>query len=270
MPQPSHPIITLTTDFGIKDWYVAAMKGVIFKICPDCIIIDVSHEVPKFNILAGAFLIYTAAISFPKDTIHVGVIDPGVGTQREPIVIKTNHGLFVGPNNGLFSLLLRFYKLLQCHVIENRSFMLDNVSFTFHGRDIFAPAAAHLARGRHIEDVGPALSKIKLLENISPVFSKDCISGIVLYIDSFGNVITNIHESDIKKLNLNYGDKILLEIADKKLSIPFYPTFAYVQQGDFIALIGGSGFLEVDANLTSASEKLKLKIGDAIKIRKLE
>lgn len=265
MKSTNKPIITLTTDFGLKDWYVGAMKGVIYDICPECIVVDITHNITKFNIQEAMYVLYSISRTYPTYVVHVCVVDPGVGTSRRAIGIKNECGIFIGPDNGVFSLVLRFNPNSKIYEIKNRSFMRSVVSYTFHGRDIFAPVAAHLSRGRRISDVGPEIDDIVKLDNIVyPKLKKNQIECTVLYVDTFGNIITNIHVSDLKPFNLEYGDKIQIVVKDELYVIPYYPAYGYVKQKELLALIGSSNFLEISANMYNANKILNLKLGDKL------
>jgi hypothetical protein len=257
------PIITLTTDFGLRDSYVAEMKAVIASLSPGTLIIDVSHEVEKFNIRMGAFILAQAAPFFPKETVHLAVVDPEVGGQRKPIVIQTKNGFFVGPDNGVLMLAAQFQEIQKVHEITNPKFTLKRISNTFHGRDIFAPVAAHLAK-KHIsvEEIGP-----KVLHPLNPGFAKvsrrgNTLHGEVLHVDGFGNVITNVTEKDLPKSapDLTVEVKTVSEVIELKLT----KTYANSPAGELIALIDSHGYLELAMNKGNAARGLKLNPGEKI------
>jgi len=193
-------IITLTTDFGLKDPYVAEMKATILCICPNATIVDVTHGIDKFNIRMGAYLLASVSPYLPEGTIHVAVVDPGVGTRRRSILIKTKHSYFIGPDNGLLILAARAQGIINIHKLTNPRFMLPSVSSTFHGRDVFAPAAAHLANGVDTTEFGPEIRDV-----VKPKFTKVMLRagelvGEVLHVDIFGNIITNINEREVERV----------------------------------------------------------------------
>jgi S-adenosylmethionine hydrolase len=258
----SSKIITLTTDFGLKDPYVAEMKAAILQICPEAILVDITHEIEKFNVRMGAFILSCAAGYFPKGTVHVAVVDPFVGTRRRPIMLETRRGFFVGPDNGVLLLAAERDGIENCREIANKSLMLPEISNTFNGRDIFAPVAAYLANGMEAKEIGPELSKI-----VKPVFTKvtkeeSGVSGEILHLDNFGNIITNITRAHISQLD--YNDWLEIRLARRKLKFKLRKTYGEVQRNEFLALIGSHGYLEIAVNQGSAAKKLMAKQGDKI------
>jgi len=248
MEIPSTPIITLTVDFS-SDLYRGQMKGVILSINEKVRIIDIGHHTRHYDILEGAFLIWQACCCFPPGSIHVGVIDPGVGTSRAGLAIKTDKFYFIGPDNGLFSLALKDQRIETIIQIDPSRF--EKVSSTFHGRDIFAPLAAHISLGKKIEDFGQRIDKIKELK-----LKKDSI----IYIDEFGNIITSIRKiSPLAK-------KVTIHYKDRKVRAKLTETFAGVKTGEFVVLRGSSGYLEIDKNKDSAARDLRAKVGETVKI----
>ena len=186
------PIITLTTDFGAQDWFAGAMKGSILSINPHAHIVDITHCVSPGDIRAGAFSLAASCRFFPEGTIHVAVVDPGVGGGRKAIAVRTPAQFFVGPDNGVLSAALRDQKIEAVHRLENPKYLLSFVSRTFHGRDVFAPVAAHLSLGLPIRKLGPAQADWVRLPFPAIDSGRDRIDGEVVYIDRFGNGITNI------------------------------------------------------------------------------
>lgn len=171
------PIITLTTDFGLKDPYVAEMKAVILSISPEATIVDVSHEIEKFNTKMGAYILACVSPFFPKGTIHLTIVDPGVGTSRQPIMLQTRHSFFIGPDNGVLTLAARKDGIIEIRKISNPKLIMRNASNTFHGRDVFAPAAAYLANETPVKDFGPRISKIVTLPFALVVRKEGMIMG---------------------------------------------------------------------------------------------
>lgn len=255
-------IITLTTDFGLKDPYVAEMKAVILGICPDAVMVDVSHEIEKFNVRMGAYVLASAASYFPKSTIHVVVIDPNVGTQRRALLVQTKDGFFVGPDNGVLMLAAEKQKIIEVHEITNSKFMLPYVSNTFHGRDVFAPVAAHLANGVSPADFGPEIKDVTKPNFAKVTFSKDTLMGEVLHVDDFGNIITNVNEQELKRLHLQ--DSVNVEVANCKLKIKFARTYAETKLGETLILVGSQGYVEIAINQGNAAEKFRVKQGDSV------
>jgi S-adenosylmethionine hydrolase len=254
-------MITLTSDFGLKDPYVAEMKGVILSINPNATLIDVTHEIQKFNVRMGAFVLASAAPYFPKGTVHLAVVDPGVGTKRHAIVIQTKQGYVVGPDNGVLVLAAQNQGIEHIYELANPKYMRSEVSSTFHGRDIFAPAAAHLDNGIDPSEFGPELTDAVKPEFARVKQSNGSFLGEVLYIDGFGNVITNIHQSQIPT-----AEKAEVQLPNTQIKIRFAKTYAQAKPEEAIALIGSRGFMEIALNQTSAAEKFRVKTGDKIAV----
>lgn len=254
-------IITLLTDFGTEDGYVAAMKGVILSINPDAAIIDISHQIPPQDITAGAFVLSQAAPFFPKDTVHIAVVDPGVGGKRKPILIETERYFFVGPDNGIFSIVLQNERIRRKIHLTNKDYFLGYISSTFHGRDIFSPVAAYLSIG-----IDPALfgKKIKTIAKLNlnrPLARNGKITGQIIHVDRFGNLITNIEEGLLKKILKNKNFKIIVgDNVIKKLVL----SYSYAKEDEPVSLIGNSGLLEIAIRDKNASMELEIKRGDNI------
>ena len=257
-------IATLTTDFGLKDPYVAEMKAAILSICPNTAIVDITHEIAKFNIRVGAYVLASAAPYFPKGSIHVAVVDPGVGTQRRPILIQTKQGFFVGPDNGILVLAAEKQGITRVHELANPQFMLPKVSNTFHGRDIFAPVAAHLLNGVTPEEFGPEISEAAKPEFAKTMQKNGVLVGEVLLVDGFGNIITNIKEKEVAQSHLK--GTVNVELPDCKLKLRFCKAYGETKPREPLALIGSHGFLEIALNQGSAATKFKAKSGDKIKL----
>jgi S-adenosylmethionine hydrolase len=255
-------MITLTSDFGLKDPYVAEMKGVILTINPKATLIDITHDIEKFNIRMAAFMLASAAPYFPEGTVHLAVVDPGVGTQRRAILIQTKKGFFVGPDNGILILVAQSQGIEHVYQLTNPKFMLPKISSTFHGRDIFAPAAAHLEKGVQPIEFGPEIK-----DPIEPEFAKvkrgnNSLIGEVMHIDGFGNIITNINE----KMVQNYAKKVNVELPSISLKLTFGKAYAQAKPKEPIVLIGSHGFMEIALNQGSAAEKFHAKVGDKIAV----
>jgi len=260
------PIVTLLSDFGLKDPYVAEMKAVIMRICPEARIIDVSHDIEKFNIRMGAFVLASAAPYFPKGTIHVAVVDPGVGTKRRPILIEASHALYVGPDNGLLLLAAQKQGVRHVFNITNSHYMLSRVSKTFHGRDIFAPVAAHLASGSDPADFGSEIQDYVIPKFAKPELTANEFRGEVLHIDDFGNIITNISAEDFEKTRIKDGSTFQLRLKGKITALKFCSAYGETPIGKPLALIGSHDFLEISINQGNASKKFGIKTGDQITV----
>lgn len=238
-------IITLTTDFGVSDWYVACMKGVILQINPEANIVDITHLCPDQDVQKGSFVIANADY-FPVETIHVVVIDPGVGSDREAIVVKlSNNQFYICPNNGLLSFLLQKYSVLESYVIENPNYTRLNISSTFHGRDIFAPAAAHLSLGVKLSDFGRPIENLIQLNESKPQITDSHIEGKIIYIDKFGNLISNIHKSMISGTIISgtIGTHTIINIGSK---------YSDVGPGSSLILFSSEDYIEVSINQGNA------------------
>jgi S-adenosyl-L-methionine hydrolase (adenosine-forming) len=257
------PIITLLTDFGLSDYYVAAMKGVILRRSPMVDIVDISHEISPQNILSAAYVLFGAYDYFPAGTIHVVVVDPGVGSARRPIVVKAGQYYFVGPDNGVFSFVLRQADY-QVFEITNRSLFASEISSTFHGRDIFAPIAAALSLGIPLEEIGKHLSRVQLLPEIVQV-SPSSLESRIIHIDRFGNCVTGIEQAAFsgsklpKTFALHAGNS---QIRQQKC---FYLEEVTEPNNPFV-IWGSAGFLEISLPLSSAAERLDLRIGDPVRL----
>jgi S-adenosylmethionine hydrolase len=260
-------IVSLTTDFGLKDPYVAEMKAVILGICPDAVFVDVSHEIEKFNIRMAAYVIASAAPYFPKGAIHVVVVDPGVGSERKAVVVETKAGFLVGPDNGVLALAAEKQTVVGVREISNSEFMLSQVSSTFHGRDVFAPAAAYLANGVRLADFGAEIQELTKPAFAKAKYSESVLKGEVLHIDCFGNIITNINAEELKKIKIQ--DSLSVEIGKHKTKLKLAKTYAETKQKETMILLGSQGYVEIAVNKGSAAEKFKTKIGDKIQLSKL-
>ncbi len=270
-------VITLTTDFGTADGYVGVMKGVMLSIAPGVRLVDLSHEVPPQDVRRAAFVLYTAVPFFPPDTVHLAVVDPGVGTDRRAIAVQVPQGFLVGPDNGLFTYVLAEAEEWRAVELRDPAYRLPQVSGTFHGRDIFAPAAAHLARGVPMERLGPPVPDPVLLPLPRLEVREDRLEGEVLYIDRFGNVVTSIGR-------LRWaGNGLVLDAAFRRAAPPLRlaaagavvkvggrtihgvrRTYGEVAVGESLALVGSTGFLEIAVRQGDAARTLGVRPGDPI------
>jgi S-adenosylmethionine hydrolase len=253
-------IITLLTDFGTKDGYIGAVKGVIKKTNPQAEIVDITHDIDSYDVLGAAFALSNFYRYFPKGTIHLAVVDPGVGSLRQPILIKTKDFLFVGPDNGIFSFIYQREDLTDIIVISNKKYFLAEPSSTFHARDIFAPVAAYLSLGIETDEFGsPAKECMKFIIP-QPESKGKSLEGEIIHIDRFGNLITNLTADLLKK-------KKNAKIAVGKRRIKgISRSYFEIKEKSLGALVGSSGFLELAVNQGSAQELLKAKAGERIKI----
>lgn len=257
------PIIALTTDFGRQDWFAGTMKGVILGLHPRASVVDITHEIAGGQVQAGAFALMASYDFFPKGTVHVAVVDPGVGSPRRAIAVQTARHFFVGPDNGVLSFALRREQIKSIHALENDKYFLKPVSRTFHGRDVFAPVAAHLSLGVPIQKLGPRLKDFVKLDWPRPRRLEGEIAGEVIHIDTFGNLITNL---DAESLRV-FGDEPC-EVAIRHKSLcPIAPFYSAVRIGEPLAVPGSSGFLEIAVNGASAAQKFRLRLGDPVCVR---
>ena len=256
-------VITLTTAFGTSDWFIGTLKGVIAGIAPKAKVIDLTHDLPPGDIRGGAFALEAGCRFFPKGTVHVAVVDPGVGSRRKAIAVQTASGVFVGPDNGVLSWALAKEEVAAIHVLENEDYFLHPVSQTFHGRDVFAPVAAQLSRGVPIKKLGPALKDFVRLEWPEPRRQRDGIEGEVVYIDRFGNAITNIGSELLRG-----AATASCEVFAKRHRIcPLRTFYQSVPQKTPVALAGSSGFLEIAVNGGSAGKLLGVRISTRVVLR---
>ncbi len=251
-------MITLITDFGYSGFYVGSMKGVILNINPVIQIVDITHSVSPQNIEEGAYILKQAYQYFPKRTIHVVVVDPGVGSKRPIIAVSTEEYLFLAPDNRVLKYIYDDYTEYRVVEVTNSDYFLDEVSTTFHGRDIFAPVAAHLSLGVDIMDLGKEVRNYTKPEVLKPIREKNKVIGEIIYIDSFGNCITNIGAELL-------GNKKDLQIKIKNVVLPEIKSiYSEVKKGEILALIGSSGSVEISVNQGNAHKQFGFKIGDKV------
>ncbi len=252
-------VVTLLSDFGLRDGYVAQMKGTILHICPSAVITDISHDVERHNIPMGSFILETTAPYFPEDTIHVAVVDPGVGSARQAIVIECKSALFVGPDNGLMVRASRKLGLRSIYEIQEKEFQRKPVSSTFHGRDIFAYVAGLIASGRRPKEVGPRLSKLEKLDLSPPKLSGKKLICQVLHVDVFGNVITNVGETVVQEIPARSGGMVEVRSGTRRLPAQYVTAYREVDKGAMAVLLGSQGYLEIAVREGSAKDELNVK-----------
>lgn len=255
-------MITLLTDFGFADHFVAVMKGVILTIAPQTPIIDITHEVPAFSILEGAFLLEQSWRHFPKGTIHVAIVDPGVGSERRPLLIETAGHLFIGPDNGIFSFALADTSAKVRHLNQS-NYWLPNPSSTFHGRDIFAPVAAHLASGIKPARLGSLIKDAMRSPAITPTrLSRRSYVGTVLHLDRFGNLITNFPIAQFETLR---NRPFTLTVGLNQVEL-YASTYANCPPGELCVIPGSCGFYEVSIANDSAARHTGLIAGSPLEL----
>ena len=263
------PLITLTTDFGLTDPFVGVMKGVIASICPAARVIDITHGVKAFDVLDGALAIWQARWYFPAETVHTIVVDPGVGSSRHPVLCRMGNAWFIAPDNGVLTLVEREVRrsggTVSHRSIENQQYMLPDQSNTFHGRDIFAPAAARLAEQVEQDNVksetfGPEIESLIQLNVPEPNHNRDgSIEGVILKSDRFGNLLTNLAASDLPASFSGWA----LALGDLRIT-RFCHFYAEAEPGEIFAIVGSSGLLEIAMNRGSAKEENGIEIGSKL------
>ena len=258
-------IITLMTDFGTSDHYVGVMKGVILNINPQVQIVDITHTIPPQDIHGAAFLIDSAYRYFPTGTIHVIVVDPGVGSKRRAIVCQTETACFVCPDNGILTHILHNEEHIHTVAVENSAYFLPQVSNTFHGRDIFAPVAAHLSRGVPINVLGSPVAPPVQLPIPRPEVRDNTIIGQVIWIDSFGNLVTNISHEILELLEER--NSVIICAGNAEIN-HLNRSYAESAVGEALAIVGSFNRLEISINQGNAAQTLGLKRGDTITIYK--
>ncbi len=260
-------VVTLLSDFGLGEGYAAQMKGIILDKCPSAVIIDVSHDVERHNISMGSFILETTAPYFPIDTIHVAVVDPGVGSARKAIVIECNNAIFVGPDNGLLAQASEKLGLKSIYEIREKEFQRKSVSSTFHGRDVFAYVAGLIASGRKPEDVGPKLSQIEKLDLSPPRLSGQTLACQVLHIDVFGNVITNVPEKVVQEMPAKIGERVEIRSRLRKLQARYVRAYHEIDRDNMAVLVGSQGFLEIAVREGSARDRLDVEPLEKLELR---
>ena len=256
-------IITLMTDFGTSDHYVGVMKGVMLNINPQAQIVDITHTIPAQDVHGAAFLIDSAYRYFPTGTIHVIVVDPGVGSERRAIVCQTETAYFVCPDNGILTHILHNEKPVHTVAVENSTYFLPQVSNTFHGRDIFAPVAAHLSRGVSIGKLGSLIKQPVQLPIPKPQVTDKAIIGQVIWIDSFGNLVTNISHEILE--SLEGRDNVVIRAGGAEIDC-LNRSYAESAVGEVLAIVGSFNRLEISINQGNAAQVLGLNRGDTITI----
>ena len=251
--------VTLTTDFGTRDSYVAQLKGVLLAGCADVLVHDLTHGIAPHDVVEGALFLAGAVPAFPPGTVHLAVVDPGVGGDRRRIAVEVAGQRVVCPDNGLLTLLARSHPIDAVHELTNPRFWREPASATFEGRDMFAPAAAHLACGGALADLGPSVAEPMQLALPEPSAGEHGVLGEVVHVDRFGNAITNIPASMLPE-----AGEARVHAAGRDLAL--LRTYADAEAGDALALMGSSGYVEVAVGEGSAAEALGLGRGDAVRL----
>lgn len=256
-------VITLTTDFGLTDPFVGIMKGVILNLAPSARIIDITHGIEPQNILQAALVLESTHAYFPKNTIHLVVVDPGVGSDRRPIAVKTKSAIFVGPDNGVLSSVMA--PSSRVFELTNKKYFLDSPSSTFHGRDVFAPASAWIAKGIPLSKMGRKINDPHILKLPQPEVKRNVIAGEIIHIDRFGNCISNI-SSELLNTTFQLNDSLTLKIGKTRIH-DFASHYSQFNPGDIGCLINSWGKVEIFCRDGNAAKKLKCRVGTIVTIK---
>ena len=261
-------LITLLTDFGTADYYVGAMKGAILSVNPEARIFDLTHEIPPHDVQAAAFILLASYKTFPPQTIHVAVVDPGVGSARRPLLLSVGGQFFVGPDNGLFTYILERERAARVIHLTRAEYFRQPLSATFHGRDIFAPVAGALSKGVAPAALGEEIEDYARLAPSLPVARDDGkLEGSIIHIDRFGNCVTNFTRDHVQGEMFARGARILINEAEIGAFRRFYAETG-APASELFAIWGSAGFLEISANLDSAARRLKARRGQSIQLQR--
>jgi S-adenosylmethionine hydrolase len=263
------PLVALLTDFGLQDHYVGAVKGAVLAACREATVVDVVHELPAHDIAEGAYALASCFRAFPGGTVFVAIVDPGVGAQRRGLALEAGGYLFVGPDNGIFSLVLAEFPEARVHELTNAGLFRHEVSATFHGRDVFAPVAGRLAGGMPLEEVGPPVQDpIVVPAEAALQRSETEWEGRVVHVDRFGNLTSSITTADIRRVLAAFDDDpTSVVVVVEGIVLPFVRTYAEVPEGEACALLGSSGRLEVAINQGNAARQLGATRGAPVLLR---
>jgi hypothetical protein len=262
------PTIALLTDYGTQDHYVGEIQGVILSVNPKVRLVTITNEVPSYDVRVGSYILATAAGDFPKGTIFVAVVDPSVGSKRRAIIVETlDKKYFVGPDNGLFTDVMRTLGVKRAFEITNVLwYRTGAISSTFHGRDVFGPAAAHLSKGKNVEDAGPMISDLQKFQRAEAFLSEGKISGEILHRDHYGNLITNISAPILAKAGWKNGMTFDCKIRAQTARAKFADRYNAVAPGEYLVLLNSQGLLEIARNLADAATSLGAAAGDTLEI----
>jgi len=263
-------VITLLTDYGIRDSYVAEVKGVILRLCPEAVIVDITHDIRKYDVEEGAYNLARSVKYFPEGTIHVGVVDPGVGGPRKPLIIEAQGAYFIGPDNGLLAPAAERLGIKQVYEITRMDLLPPKVSDVFHGRDIFAPTAALLAKGLKPTDLGSEVSEYEQLALYTVKTEKGQTCSKVIHVDGFGNLVTSVTYESLEAAGIGLGSVLAVQVGAGSYRMPLVRNFASVPVGDLLLLVAGGGYLEISVNQGSASTRLSVGKGVDVKLSILQ
>ncbi len=268
----SNGILVLMTDWGTRDFFVGAVKGVAYSIFPEVTLVDITHDIEPYNLIEGANTLLLAAREYPAGTTFVAVVDPGVGTERRPLAMETSCGrFFIAPDNGLLTLVGNEFGIEAVYHIENEEYMRPGeISYTFHGRDIFIPTGANIAAGRPISGVGPQITDYEVMDFDPPSLDDEVLQGQVVHINVYGNMQTNITRDTLDKMELSWGDRVQITIGDKTEEAKFVYTYGDVPQGDNLIYVSSTDFVSIAVNMGNAAQRFEADLQDTVYIEKKE
>lgn len=261
----SAPLVTFTSDFGLDDWFVGVVHGVIHERCPAARVVDLTHAIPPGDVARAAFVLEAAAPDFPAGTVHLAVVDPGVGTTRRPLAVRAHGQTFVGPDNGLLEWALADPRA-EARELSAARYFREPVSRTFHGRDVFAPVAAHLAAGAGFETVGAVVRDAVRLRHAAPVLSADGLLGEVMFVDRFGNAITNLDQASIAAAFPSVPESALEVDAGGRVVRGVSRSYGDSPIGTLVAILGSSGRIELAEVGGYASSRFGLGPRDRVRV----
>lgn len=260
------PIISITTDFGENDHFVGVMKGVILSVNPDATIVDINHQVNSYDIFDGAYSLSQSYHVFPPGTVHLVVVDPGVGSERRPIIAQTKDYRFVAPDNGVLSMVYEREERVEVRQVTSEHFFRKPVSKTFHGRDIFAPVAAWLSRGMEAEKFGSVINDYARFTSVRPKWvNNSLVKGVTIKVDKFGNVVTNITPEDVSQIFSQYPPPFCIRINGHEIT-QIRESFAAGNSSELFAVVGSSGFIEICTNRGSAAKTMNVNRGIEVEV----
>lgn len=264
-------IVALLTDYGSRDQYAGSLRGAVLAACPEAQVVDLTHHIPPHRVREAAFVLRASAPVFPSGTAFVAVIDPGVGTSRRGVAVRAGGYFFVGPDNGVFSLILADHPKAEVRHLTNAGLFRPNVSSTFHGRDIFGPVAGALVAGTAFEDVGPEIDDVVRFAFPEPrVVDEGVLEGEVIYIDTFGNLVSSIGGAEWQTfIHGANGDLTEMVVDMNRVILPVVNTFGDVPEEEACAYLGSSGRLEVAVNQGSAAKRFDAALGSPVKLKRL-
>ena len=261
------PVITLLTDYGISDSYVAEVKGAMLKISPDATIVDISHDVGNYDIESGAFHLARAAPYFPDGTVHVCVVDPGVGSTRKPIIVEARGACFVGPDNGLMAPAAERLGVEDIWEITKTDMLPTRVSYVFDGRDVFGPTGAHISMGVPPNKLGIQIGDMIRLPAYTPRLEGDTVHTQVIHVDGFGNLVTNVTYETLEKIGASGDARLKVTVRGRELDLLYAKRFSAVPEGEPLLLVAGGGYLEISVNQGNAAKRLGLSKGTQISMQ---